>query len=124
MLDRRGLREGFILTFSKMSSVTFSGAGPPFSQLYLIPKSSSMPPGLCEAERMKAPKACRCVLPLSALNHQAAENFPHATFPCNLSHASCVCASISRPLHDMPSVMDPDKAPPSHCDARCHPQVL
>ena len=84
MLDRRGLREGFILTFSKMSSVTFSGAGPPFSQLYLIPKSSSMPPGLCEAERMKAPKACRCVLPLSALNHQAAENFFHATFPMQL----------------------------------------
>mmetsp|Transcript_27986 Transcript_27986/g.56368 ORF Transcript_27986/g.56368 Transcript_27986/m.56368 type:complete len:276 (-) Transcript_27986:42-869(-) len=48
-----------VLVFSKMSSVTFSGAGPPFSQLYLIPKSSSMPPGLCEADRMKAPNALK-----------------------------------------------------------------
>merc|ERR1719393_40174 len=37
-------------------SVIFSGAGPPFSQLYLMPKSSVMPPGLCDAEQMKPPK--------------------------------------------------------------------
>ena len=36
-------------------SVIFSGAGPPFSALYLMPKSSSMPPGLCDADRMKPP---------------------------------------------------------------------
>merc|ERR1719443_367330 len=36
-----------------------SGAGPPFSQLYLIPKSSSIPPGLCDAEQMKPPKGSK-----------------------------------------------------------------
>mmetsp|Transcript_30411 Transcript_30411/g.85126 ORF Transcript_30411/g.85126 Transcript_30411/m.85126 type:complete len:288 (+) Transcript_30411:804-1667(+) len=40
-----------------MARVRLSGAGPPFSQLYLTPKSPSGPPGLCEAVRMKAPKA-------------------------------------------------------------------
>ena len=35
--------------FAKIFSVTFSGAGPPFSTLYLIPKSAFGPPGLCEA---------------------------------------------------------------------------
>lgn len=34
---------------------TFSGAGPPFSTLYLMPKSSVGPPGLWLADRMKAP---------------------------------------------------------------------
>jgi len=38
---------------------TDSGAGPPFSQLYLIPKSSSMPPGLWLAVRMKPPNALK-----------------------------------------------------------------
>ena len=45
-----------VFVFSKTRLVTFSGAGPPFSPLYLMPKSSSMPPGLCDAERMKPPK--------------------------------------------------------------------
>merc|ERR1719409_1941089 len=40
---------------STIKSVIFSGEGPPFSQLYLIPKSSLMPPGLWEAEQMKPP---------------------------------------------------------------------
>lgn len=35
--------------------MTASGAGPPFSQLYLIPKSPSGPPGLCEAVRTIPP---------------------------------------------------------------------
>jgi hypothetical protein len=35
-----------VLVFSNMASVRCSCAGPPFSQLYLIPKSSSGPPGL------------------------------------------------------------------------------
>ena len=30
---------------SNILFVSFSGAGPPFSQLYLMPKSSLMPPG-------------------------------------------------------------------------------
>lgn len=34
---------------------TFSGAGPPFSTLYLMPKSSVGPPGLWLADKMKAP---------------------------------------------------------------------
>jgi hypothetical protein len=42
------------------ASVTFSGAGPPFPVLYLMPKSSSGPPGLWLAERMMPPKA-RCL---------------------------------------------------------------
>ena len=42
---------------SWMASVNFSGAGPPLSQLYLMPKSSVGPPGLWEAVRMKAPRA-------------------------------------------------------------------
>jgi hypothetical protein len=49
--------EAMVLVTSKIASVSFSGAGPPFSQLYLMPKSSLGPPGLCEAVRMKAPKA-------------------------------------------------------------------
>mmetsp|Transcript_20420 Transcript_20420/g.44524 ORF Transcript_20420/g.44524 Transcript_20420/m.44524 type:complete len:215 (+) Transcript_20420:1080-1724(+) len=44
---------------STILPVTFSGAGPPFSQLYLMPKSSVMPPGLCEAEQMKPPKGSK-----------------------------------------------------------------
>lgn len=40
----------------KILSVTPSGAGPPFEQLNLMPKSLSGPPGLCDAVRMIPPK--------------------------------------------------------------------
>ena len=53
--DSHSLYSLIAFVFSKIRLVTFSGAGPPFSQLYLMPKSSSMPPGLCDAERMKPP---------------------------------------------------------------------
>jgi len=35
------------------------GAGPPLAQLYLIPKSASIPPGLCEAVKSIPPSAFR-----------------------------------------------------------------
>lgn len=38
-----------------ISLVVLSGAGPPLLQLNLIPKSLSMPPGLCEAVRTMPP---------------------------------------------------------------------
>merc|ERR1719367_656623 len=44
---------------STILSVIFSGAGPPFSQLYLIPKSLSGPPGLCDAEHIKPPNGLK-----------------------------------------------------------------
>mmetsp|Transcript_7886 Transcript_7886/g.9581 ORF Transcript_7886/g.9581 Transcript_7886/m.9581 type:complete len:274 (+) Transcript_7886:973-1794(+) len=40
-------------------SVTEVGAGPPFAVLYLMPKSSFGPPGLCEAVRIIAPLASK-----------------------------------------------------------------
>ena len=45
-----------VLVFSKMAFVIDSGAGPPFGVLNLMPKSSSGPPGLCDAVRRIAPK--------------------------------------------------------------------
>ncbi len=45
-----------VLLFAKIASVIFSGAGPPFDELYLMPKSSSGPAGLWLAERMMPPK--------------------------------------------------------------------
>src|ERR671921_881618 len=42
-----------------MRSVTDSGAGPPLRVLYLMPKSSSMPPGLWLAESTSPPSALR-----------------------------------------------------------------
>ena len=45
------------LDCSKIASVIFSGAGPPFPILYLMPKSSCGPPGLWLAERMIPPNA-------------------------------------------------------------------
>jgi hypothetical protein len=38
--------------YLKMASVMLSGAGPPFEQLYLMPKSASGPPGLWLAVKM------------------------------------------------------------------------
>ena len=40
---------------SYTASVNCSSAGPPFSQLYLIPKSLSGPPGLCDAVKRMPP---------------------------------------------------------------------
>ena len=43
---------------SNILLVIVSGAGPPLAQLYLMPKSASMPPGLCEAVNKMPPSAC------------------------------------------------------------------
>lgn len=40
---------------SYTASVKRSSAGPPFSTLYLMPKSFSGPPGLCDAVRRMPP---------------------------------------------------------------------
>ena len=45
------------LQFAAMTAID-SGAGPPLAQLYLIPKSASIPPGLWEAVRRMPPSAC------------------------------------------------------------------
>ena len=55
-----------------MAFVSFSGAGPPFSQLYLMPKSSFGPPGLWEAVRIKAPKTFFHCGPPSHINADTA----------------------------------------------------
>mmetsp|Transcript_16290 Transcript_16290/g.55336 ORF Transcript_16290/g.55336 Transcript_16290/m.55336 type:complete len:438 (+) Transcript_16290:3-1316(+) len=57
---------------SKMALVPFSGAGPPLGPLYLMPKSSSGPPGLWLALRMKAPKAACQRGPRSRITAEAA----------------------------------------------------
>ena len=49
-----------------IASVTFSGAGPPFATLYLIPKSSSGPPGLWLADSTSPPSAPRVRITLEA----------------------------------------------------------
>lgn len=51
------LYELIVFVISKILFVTLSGAGPPFSMLYLIPKSALGPPGLCEAVRRIPPFA-------------------------------------------------------------------
>jgi hypothetical protein len=52
---------------AKIASVIFSGAGPPFSMLYLMPKSPSGPPGLWLAESTMPPKApCLRITQLTA----------------------------------------------------------
>ena len=51
------LYDVIVLVFAKILSVTFSGAGPPFETLYLIPKSLLGPPGLCDAVRRIPPYA-------------------------------------------------------------------
>ncbi len=43
------------LVAANMASVSPSGAGPPLPVLYLMPKSSSGPPGLCDAVRITPP---------------------------------------------------------------------
>lgn len=48
-----------VLEISKTLSVTPSGAGPPFSMLYLMPKSALGPPGLWLAVRRIPPVALR-----------------------------------------------------------------
>ena len=40
---------------AEIASVIASGAGPPLPMLYLMPKSPSGPPGLCEADSMIPP---------------------------------------------------------------------
>src|SRR3712207_7924049 len=54
---------------SKMRSVTFSGAGPPFGVLYLRPKSASSPPGLCEADRIRPPSVPLCRIRFRSEEH-------------------------------------------------------
>merc|ERR1719498_736190 len=71
--------------------VMVSGAGPPFSQLYLIPKSSLMPPGLWEAEQMKPPKGTP-PLPLARITADVAgverrPFCPHHTVPTPAANA-------------------------------------
>ena len=51
------LYEEMDLVFSKILFVTFSGAGPPFETLYLMPKSLLGPPGLWLAVRRMPPYA-------------------------------------------------------------------
>ncbi len=51
------LNAEIVLVLAKIASVIFSGAGPPFDALYLMPKSPSGPPGLWLADRMMPPKA-------------------------------------------------------------------
>lgn len=60
------LYDVIVLVFAKILSVTFSGAGPPFETLYLIPKSLSGPPGLCEAVRRIPPYALYLRMTLDA----------------------------------------------------------
>lgn len=55
-----------VLVFWKILSVTLSGAGPPLETLYLIPKSLSGPPGLCEAVRRMPPYALYLRMTLEA----------------------------------------------------------
>lgn len=76
---------------STILSVIFSGAGPPFSQLYLMPKSSVMPPGLCDAEQMKPPKDSK-PLPRARSTAETAgvesrPLVPHQTRPTPLARA-------------------------------------
>eukprot|EP00443_Scrippsiella_acuminata_P106075 CAMPEP_0115654738 /NCGR_PEP_ID=MMETSP0272-20121206/43268_1 /TAXON_ID=71861 /ORGANISM="Scrippsiella trochoidea, Strain CCMP3099" /LENGTH=79 /DNA_ID=CAMNT_0003092641 /DNA_START=54 /DNA_END=293 /DNA_ORIENTATION=+ len=74
-----------------MRSVIFSGAGPPFSQLYLMPKSSSGPPGLCDAEQMKPPKgwkpASRQRITAEVAGVDNRPSVPHQTRPTPLAKA-------------------------------------
>ena len=56
-----------VLVFSKIMFVTFSGAGPPFSQLNLMPKSSSIPPDVGVSSSWHSPTSaslrnlCQCL---------------------------------------------------------------
>merc|ERR1719310_170242 len=65
--------------------VIFSGAGPPFSQLYLMPKSSLMPPGLWDAEHMKPPKgtkpAPRVLITAEVAGVESKPPVPHQILP-------------------------------------------
>mmetsp|Transcript_21947 Transcript_21947/g.51324 ORF Transcript_21947/g.51324 Transcript_21947/m.51324 type:complete len:347 (-) Transcript_21947:198-1238(-) len=96
--------------------VIFSGAGPPFSQLYLIPKSSFSPPGLWEAEQMKPPKDSK-PLPLHRITAEVAgvdskPPVPHQTLPTPLARAILMMIWIAVLFQNRPSP-DTTKVPPA-----------
>merc|ERR1719284_1011534 len=66
-------------------SVIFSGAGPPFSQLYLMPKSSSMPPGLWEAEQINPPPRARITADVAGVDRSPP--VPHQIRPTPFAKA-------------------------------------
>ena len=65
----------------------FSGAGPPFDALYLMPKSPSGPPGLWLADRMMPPKACRTRIRFEAAGVDRMPPRPTTTRPKPLADA-------------------------------------
>ena len=72
---------------AKIASVSFSGAGPPFAALYLMPKSPSGPPGLWLAERMMPPKARYLRIRCEAAGVESSPPRPTITRPKPLAAA-------------------------------------
>ena len=62
-----------------MRAVSFSGAGPPLAALNLTPKSSSMPPGLWLADRMKPPSVLFSRMRLDAAGVERIPPWPTIT---------------------------------------------
>ena len=76
-----------VFVFSNIFSVTFSGAGPPFSTLYLIPKSAFGPPGLCEAVSRIPPLALYLRMMFDAAGVDRIPSFPMISFDTPLADA-------------------------------------
>lgn len=70
---------------SKILLVTPSGAGPPFSQLNLMPKSLSGPPGLCEAVNKIPPSALLRRIKLETAGVDRMPFWPTSNFDTSLA---------------------------------------
>ena len=85
-----------ILLFAKIASVIFSGAGPPFAVLYLMPKSSSGPAGLWLADKMIPPKVAYFLMMCDAAGVDNMPPCPTSTLakPFAAAIFSIVCTAV------------------------------
>lgn len=83
--------------------VTDSGAGPPLLILYLIPKSASGPPGLCEAVRMIPPVALYFRMMFEAAGVESRPSLPMISFFTPLAAAIWRMLLIVTSLWNLPS---------------------
>ena len=97
------MKAEIVLVLAKIASVIFSGAGPPFEALYLMPKSPSGPPGLWLADRMIPPKAFRWRMRFDAAGVDRMPPCPTITRPKPFAAAIFIAVWIVSRLKYRPS---------------------
>ena len=97
------LKAEMVFVLAKIASVIFSGAGPPFDALYLMPKSPSGPPGLWLADRMMPPNAFLCRMRFDAAGVDRIPPCPTITRPKPLAAAIFIAVWMVSRLKYRPS---------------------